>query len=78
MDMVKDGEAEGRAYANPSDATKVRNLLAKIGLGQRGAARALDINERTMRDYCAGGKVPRVVILALERLVDLHRLVETK
>jgi hypothetical protein len=62
-------------YATPSDATRVRGLLAQIGLGQRGAARALEINERTMRGYCAGDKVPRVVMLALERLVDLHRQV---
>lgn len=64
-----------RSYATPDDATMVRELLAKMGLGQRAAARELDINERTMRDYCAGKKVPRVVILALERLVDLQRRV---
>lgn len=76
MAAVKDEvAAEERDYANPTDATKVRNLLSQIGLGQRGAARELDIHERTMRGYCAGDQVPRVVILALERLVDMHRQV---
>ena len=73
MNAVKNEGPPESDYATPSDATKVRDLLAKIGLGQRGAARELDINERTMRGYCAGEKVPRVVMLALERLVDLHR-----
>jgi hypothetical protein len=73
MAVVKDTAAAERDYANPTDATRVRDLIARIGLGQRGAARELEINERTMRGYCAGDKVPRVVMLALERLVDLHR-----
>jgi hypothetical protein len=64
-----------RNYSQPSDANKVRALIDRAGLSQRAAARELDINERTMRGYCAGDKVPRVVILALERLVDLHRKV---
>jgi predicted transcriptional regulator len=45
-----------------------RASLARAGLTQRGAARALGINERTVRRYCAGHFVPRVVWLALERL----------
>jgi len=52
MAAVKDDAAEERDYATPSDATRVRDLLAQIGLGQRGAARELEINERTMRGYC--------------------------
>lgn len=73
MNAVKNAMPEERDYATPTDATRVRDLLAQIGLGQRGAARELEINERTMRGYCAGDKVPRVVMLALERLADLHR-----
>jgi hypothetical protein len=65
-------------YSNPSDATRVRDLLVQLDLGQRGAARELQINERAMRGYCNGEKVPRVVILALERLVDLQRCVAGK
>ena len=64
-----------RNYSQPSDANKVRELIDRAGLSQRAAARELDINERAMRGYCAGDKVPRVVILALERLVDLQRKV---
>ena len=44
-------------------------LLKKIGVSQRGAARLIDINERTMRKYVSGdAPVPRTVALALERL----------
>lgn len=44
-------------------------LLEKIGLSQRGAAKRLDINERTMRKYVAGdAAIPRTVELALVRL----------
>jgi len=50
---------------NPAD---FRAALARAGLTQRGAARALEINERTVRRYAAGTPVPRVVWLALERL----------
>ena len=53
-------------------ADRVRELLAQAGMGQRQAARELDINERAMRGYCAGDKVPRYVILALERLVQIR------
>lgn len=57
-----------------TDATIVRQLIATLGLSQRAAARELDLNERTMRRYCAAGEpVPRVVMLALERLVDMKR-----
>jgi hypothetical protein len=49
-------------------AVNFRAALARAGLTQRGAARALEINERTVRRYCAGYPVPRVVWLALERL----------
>jgi hypothetical protein len=51
---------------------RIRALLAQLDMSQRGAARELGINERTMRDYCAAGSdVPRVVFLALERLIDI-------
>jgi hypothetical protein len=73
MNAVKNAIPEERDYANPTDASRVRDLLAQIGLGQRAAARELEMGEREMRGYCSGDKVPRVVILALERLVDLHR-----
>lgn len=58
-----------------SEADRVRELIERAGLSQRAASRELEINERAMRGYCAGDKVPRVIILALERLLDLQRQV---
>lgn len=58
----------------PTDADRITELLNAAGLSQRGASRELEINERTMRRYCAGDSpVPRVVFLALERLRDIQR-----
>lgn len=77
MAAVKnDAAAPERSYVTPDDAAKVKDMLAKLQLGQRAAARELEISERMMRYYCSGEKVvPRVVMLALERLVDLQRRV---
>ena len=50
-----------------TDADRIRQTLAEAGLSQRGAARLLGIDERTMRRYCSGDSpVPQVVWLALE------------
>lgn len=47
-------------------ALQLQRLLDRAGLSQRGAAKALEINERTMRKYCAGdSKIPKTVELAL-------------
>jgi transcriptional regulator with XRE-family HTH domain len=55
-----------------TNAEKLRALLEKLELSQRAAARDLEISERMMRYYCSGEhEVPRVVMLALERLLDL-------
>lgn len=52
-----------------SSALQVRTLLERASLSQRGAAKQLDIAERTMRYYVSGDKeVPRVVLMALEYL----------
>lgn len=75
MVAVKAALSDELDYSKPTDATRIRELLANIEMGQREAARELEIGEREMRGYCAGEKVPRVVILALERLVDLQRRV---
>lgn len=54
-----------------TDADRLRDLLEAAGLSQRGAARELGIDERTMRRYVAGdAAVPRVIFLAVERLRD--------
>jgi hypothetical protein len=47
-------------------APQLQRLLDRAGLSQRGAAKALDINERTMRKYCAGDSaIPKTVALAV-------------
>jgi hypothetical protein len=49
-------------------------MLTDAGLSQRGAARMLEISERTMRHYCAGDyPVPHSVILALKHLAQMQR-----
>lgn len=53
-------------------ARQVRALIERAGLSQVGAARQLEIGDRTVRRYCAGEDVPKVIILALERLVQLN------
>ena len=45
---------------------QLRRLLERAGLSQRGAAKVLEINERTMRKYVSGDAViPRAVELAI-------------
>jgi len=45
---------------------QLQRLLDRAGISQRGAAKTLDINERTMRKYCAGDSpIPKTVELAL-------------
>ncbi len=52
-------------------ALQLQRLLDRAGLSQRGAAKALEINERTMRKYVAGeSKVPKTVELALLYLLN--------
>ncbi len=66
-----------RGHRPASDAgrlARLLELLADAGLSQRAAARELEINERTMRRYCAGDSpVPWIVLLAVERLRDTRR-----
>jgi transcriptional regulator with XRE-family HTH domain len=48
-------------------AAQLKRALAHAGLSQRGAAKRLEINERTMRRYVSGEQpVPRVVEYALK------------
>jgi plasmid maintenance system antidote protein VapI len=47
-------------------ALQLKRLLDSAGLSQRGAARELEINERTMRKYVSGeSPIPKTVELAL-------------
>jgi len=65
-----------------SDADRLRALLQRGGLSQRAAARLLNVEERTMRQWCAGqGKPPASVFRALSpRLThteNLRRMIES-
>jgi plasmid maintenance system antidote protein VapI len=61
-------------------ALQLQRLLDRAGLSQRGAAKALEINERTMRKYVSGdSKIPKTVELALLYLATQSSgLVEVK
>jgi ribosome-binding protein aMBF1 (putative translation factor) len=53
----------------PSDADKLRAEIARLGRSQRGLARELGLDERTMRRYCSGElEVPPIVWAALKGL----------
>jgi DNA-binding transcriptional regulator YiaG len=74
---AKDGPSKEVDYAKPNDASKIRELLVRAGLSQRGAARELDVDERTMRYWCAGDvATPRMAVLALERLIDVQKQIK--
>ena len=47
-------------------AGQLQKFLDRAGLSQRGAAKALEINERTMRKYVSGdSEIPRTVEFSL-------------
>lgn len=49
---------------------QLQRLLDRAGLSQRGAAKAIGINERTMRKYIAGeSAIPLTVEYALRWIV---------
>jgi hypothetical protein len=50
---------------------QLQAALDKLGLSQVKGAKALGINERTMRRYIAGElPIPRIVVYDLERLLE--------
>jgi uncharacterized protein DUF4209 len=52
-----------------TDAALIREQLEALGISQREAARQLDIDNRTMRYYCAGKlPVPETVLLGLQEM----------
>lgn len=56
-------------YCSSMNSKQLQDLLDRIGISQRAAARELNINERTMRKYVAGdAEIPKTVELALTRL----------
>ena len=68
-----------RLDASLTNAIRVRSLLSRADLSEQAAAVVLELNETEMRAYCAGERpVPRVVILALERLADVREMAPRK
>ncbi len=58
-------ESEGSMQA-----TRMREMLKECGLTQRGAARKLGVNERTMRHWLAGDNaIPKMAFMALETII---------
>jgi len=56
----------------------LRELLDKSGWSQRGAARQLQIAERTMRNYVSGDTpIPRAIMMALEAVTGQHGFYQT-
>jgi plasmid maintenance system antidote protein VapI len=50
---------------------QLRELLTRIGISQREAARRLDVREREFRRMCAGQThIPAVIMLALQQLAQ--------
>jgi hypothetical protein len=59
-------------------AIQLQRLLDRAGLSQRGAAKALEINERTMRKYVSGDSpIPKTVELALLYLYIIPKEIKT-
>lgn len=57
--------------AEQPSAEELRGLLQRAGLGQRAAARELEIEERSLRAMCGGKqRIPRAYIYALRYLAD--------
>lgn len=63
-----------RVSADLSPADRLRLQILQARTSQRGAARKLGIDERTMRRYCSGRyDVPRVIDLAMQHLVAMAK-----
>lgn len=59
-----------RMAADISPADRIRYQLLLCGLSQRGAARKLGIDARTMRKYCLAERgVPRILDYAMQGLI---------
>lgn len=55
-------------------ALQLQRLLDSAGLSQRGAAKAIGINERTMRKYIAGeADIPLTVEFALRWVIHVMK-----
>lgn len=71
-------QADNSTFNDATPADELRALLERADLSQRGAAKLLGIDERTMRMWCAGqGVAPEYVYRALDpRLTFIEHLRE--
>lgn len=54
------------SYSTAMTSKQLQTLLDKVGLSQRAAAKALGINDRSMRRYCAGdAPIPKAIEIAI-------------
>jgi DNA-binding transcriptional regulator YiaG len=66
------------SYSAPNDAHRIRDLLTRAGLTQQAAALELGVDVAVVQQWYLGRpKPPRMALLALERLIDMHRSVTT-
>ena len=70
------------SYKNYTDSDELRFLLKLANLSQRSAAKYLNVDERTLRSWCAGdGEPPALVLRVLAFLASypagLMRLIES-
>jgi transcriptional regulator with XRE-family HTH domain len=82
VDRDAPSQAHDSSTPNSTDADRLRALLKLANLSQRAAARLLDVEERTMRQWCAGqGRPPESIFRALNpRLMhaeNLRRMIES-
>ena len=80
-ELTLPSQAPDSSPFDSTDADRLRALLKLGGLSQRAAARLLNVEERTMRQWCAGqGEPPASVFRALSpRLThteNLRRMIE--
>jgi transcriptional regulator with XRE-family HTH domain len=84
MGVERNAPSPAREFSPPdsTDADLLRALLKRAGLSQREAARLLNVEERTMRQWCAGrGMPPASVFRALNPKIthaeNLRRIIES-
>jgi transcriptional regulator with XRE-family HTH domain len=84
MSVERNAPSQAPDLSSPdsTDADRLRALIKRAGLSQRAAATLLNVEERTMRHWCAGqGKPPASVFRALNpRLThteNLRRMIES-
>ncbi len=62
----------------PSDSQRIRDLMSWGGMSEQDAVRELGIDADSLRDWRSGRTAPpRMAILALERLIEKQRRLDS-